>query len=57
VVSAVTEAIKKLASAAVNLRAATARHGEVIGSERAYDVAWLLWARGEAIPDRLRRMI
>jgi hypothetical protein len=51
------DAIKNLAAAAVNLQAAVARHAEVIGSERAYEVAWLLWVRGEPIPDRLRQMI
>ncbi len=50
-------ALEALAAAAAKLRAAAARHAEVISSERAYEVAWLLWARGEAIPDRLRAMI
>jgi hypothetical protein len=50
-------AINELAAAATNLRMAAARHAEMIGSERAHEVAWLLWARGESIPDRLRSMI
>jgi hypothetical protein len=51
------QVMAELDLAATGLRAAAVRHAEMIGSERAYDVAWLLWSRGQPIPERLRAMI
>jgi hypothetical protein len=50
-------ALGDLATATANLRAAIARHREMILSDRAYETAWAWWALGWPIPDDLRELI